>query len=414
MFISIILSGLNMENRREIKKLIRYLGIFLIACSIFISGVFIGRLNLKSLNDVNYLITGELKSEYQNVDVNIIWETWQKLQQEYLSSSEIDPQDLVYGAAKGLVSSLEDPYTAFLTPSEVMEYYKSNAGEYEGIGATLKQEGSYVAVESPIDGSPAEKAGLKPSDLILKVDDVDVVNKSVYEVVSLIRGDAGSSVIIEVYRSEEQKELVFSIKREKIDIDNVSYEDLGQGYYLVKIYKFTEADLEQFNAMWDKVISEISSKNPKGIIVDLRNNPGGYVSAVEYALGDFIGSGKVVFYEEGKNGVKVEHKIARNGKLLDVPLLVMVNAGSASASEIFAGAIKDHGRGKVIGEETVGKGVEQKLITLSDGSILQVVFQRWLTPLGKNISKDDPITPDIIIEDEELTNAKALEILKSE
>jgi len=404
-----------MENRKEIEKLVRYVGSFLLICAIFILGFYIGRANpdASSYSSPEYILTGDIKNQYQEVSVNILWETWQRLEQEYLAATKIDPQNMVYGAVKGMVSSLDDPYTAFLTPEEVVEYFKSNAGEYEGIGATLMQDGAYVKIESAVDDTPAQKAGLKAGDLILFVNDEDVYNKSVYEVVSKIRGEAGSNVKLDIFRESEQKELEFNITRAKIDIDNIALDDLGNGFYKIKIYKFTENSVEEFNRIWDSIVTELVSKNPKGIIIDLRNNPGGYVSAVEHVLGEFLDKDKVALIEENKNGVRVEHKVDRVGRLLNVPLVVMVNGGSASASEIFAGAIQDYNRGEIIGQKTVGKGVEQKLLNLSDGSMLQVVFQRWLTPLGKNISKDDPIQPDVVLEEEDLTDTKALELLNN-
>lgn len=402
----------NISDKFSNNPMLKNIGAFLLISAIFVVGIYIGRMNPdpKELDAKGYSITGDLKSEFENVDVNILWEVWQKLEDEHISS-EIDPKNLIYGAVKGMVNSLDDPYTAFLEPSEVSDYKDSNAGEYQGIGATLKQEGSYVGVESPVDKSPAQKAGVKAGDLILKVDDKDMYNKTLYEAVSLIRGEAGTNVKIEIFRPADQKEYTFNITREKIDIDNIELEDLGNGYLKIKLYKFTESDIQEFIKMWDSVVSQALAKNPKGIIIDLRNNPGGYVSGVEYVLGDFIPAGKIALIEETKNGVRTEHLIQRNGRLLNVPIVVMVNSGSASASEIFAGAIQDYGRGKIIGQKTVGKGVEQKLVTLSDGSLLQVVFQKWLTPMGKNISKEDPITPDLIVEDENLNDQKAIEIL---
>lgn len=404
-----------MENRTEMKKLIKYIGSFLTICAIFISGFYIGRANpdLSSNSSPEYILTGDIKNQYQEVSVNILWETWQRLEQEYLAATKLDPQNMVYGAVKGLVSSIDDPYTAFLTPEEVAEYFKSNAGEYEGIGATLMQDGAYVKIESAVDDTPAQKSGLKAGDIILFVNDEDVYNKSVYEVVSKIRGEAGTNVKLDIFRESEQKELEFNITRAKIDIDNIALSDLGNGFYKIKIYKFTETSVEEFNRLWDSIVSDIAAKNPKGIIIDLRNNPGGYVSAVEHVLGEFLDKDKVALIEENKNGVRVEHKIDRVGRLLNVPIIVMVNGGSASASEIFAGAIQDYDRGQIIGQKTVGKGVEQKLLNLSDGSMLQVVFQRWLTPLGKNISKDDPIQPDVVLEEDALTDSKALELLNN-
>ncbi len=396
-------------------KLIKYLGVFIIVVTVFMIGVVIGKQDwlFQGQPEIGnqYLVSGDLKSEYNNVDVNILWETWSQLENEYIDTIK-DPQKLVYGAAKGLVDSLEDPYSAFLTPSETEEYKKNNAGEYEGIGATLRQEEGFVLIESPIDNSPAQRAGLKPGDLILEVDSNNVEKKSVYEVVALIRGKAGTQVNIKIFRTSDRKEYDFSITRASINIDNISVEKLEDGVVKIKILKFTESDLVTFNALWDESIEKALAYNPKSIIIDLRNNPGGYVSGVEYVLGEFLAKDKLIFMEESKSGVKVEHKVSRDGKFLTIPLVVLVNQGSASASEIFAGAMQDNGRAKIVGMPTVGKGVEQKLISLSDGSMLQVVFQKWLTPSGKHISKDEPIVPDYEIDDAQEQDLKALELVK--
>lgn len=398
----------------EAQRLVKILGGFVIVVLIFLGGFFIGRVSLQQqfpyAAQNQYKLTGELKEQYQGADLNILWETWAQLDREYINS-DIDAQKLVYGAVKGSIASLGDPYTAFLSPDEAKEYYKTNAGEYEGIGATLKQEDNMVAVESPISHSPAEKAGLLAGDIILKVDGVDVSNKSVYEVVGLIRGKAGTQVVLNIYRPAKQEEKEIPITRAAINIDNIEVTDLGSGIVKIKILRFTESDVASFYKLWDKAVSDALAKNPKGIVIDLRNNPGGYVSAVEYVLGDFISKGKIVFIEESRTGGKVEYKVSRDGRLLDIPISVLVNQGSASASEIFSGAIQDHARGKVVGMPTVGKGVEQKLITLSDQALLQVVFQKWLTPNGKNITKDEPIKPDFEIEDQAAQDQKAMELL---
>jgi carboxyl-terminal processing protease len=320
---------------------------------------------------------------------------------------------LVYGAVKGMVSSLNDPYTNFLTPTDTQEYQKSNEGIYEGIGATLRQEGSYVVIETVMDKSPAQKAELKSADVIMEVDKVDMENKTVFETVSVIRGTAGTKVEIKIWRQSTQKEIVVEITREKIDIDNVEFEKVDSNIGKVLIHKFTEDNVSTFNGLWDSVVKEIQESGVKKLIIDLRNNPGGYVSSVEYILGDFIPNGSVIFMEENKGGIKIEHKVDRTGRLLDIPIVVLVNEGSASASEIFTGAIQDYNRGKVIGMKTVGKGVEQKILSLSDGSMLQVVFQKWLTPNGRNITKKEPIVPEIIEEDYKKQDEKALEILNN-
>jgi len=390
--------------------------IFISLCAFFGTGFVVGRIDLsksiiKNLEN-KYALTGDLKSEYNEVNVNILWEAWSKLETEYISDNT-NAQDMIYGAVKGLIGSLNDPYTNFLTPKETETYQQSNKGEYEGIGATLRQEDKYVVIETVIDKSPAQKAELKSNDLIMEVDKKDMTNKSVFDVVTLIRGDAGTQVELKIWRQSTQKEFSVTITRSKIDIDNIEFSKINDSIGKITIRKFTEADVNSFNLMWDKVVGQVQESGVKKIIIDLRNNPGGYVSSVEYVLEDFIPSGSVIFIEESKGAVRIEHKVNRLGRFLNIPIVVLVNEGSASASEIFTGAIQDYARGNVIGMKTVGKGVEQKLLNLSDGSLLQVVFQKWLTPKGKNITKKEPITPDIEIEEYKEQDSKALEVLNS-
>ena len=402
--------------KKPTRQLLKYSFVFIGVCALLGAGFVLGRIDFyKSVTENlqnKYTLTGDLKSQYKNVDVNILWETWSKLENEYINSN-IDEQNMIYGAVKGMVGSLNDPYTNFLTPQDTVEYEKSNQGIYEGIGATLRQEGAYVVIETVIDNSPAQKAELKANDVILEVDKASMENKTVFEVVALIRGTEGTSVELKIWRQSTQKEFVISVTRAKIVVDNIEFKKLDSNVGMLTVHKFTEQDVNAFNQLWDTVAKEIQDSGVKKLIIDLRNNPGGYVSSVEYMLGDFISKDKIIFIEENKGGIKVEHKVERTGRFLNIPIVVLVNEGSASASEIFTGAIQDYARGKVIGTKTVGKGVEQKVLTLSDGSILQVVFQKWLTPTGRNITKTEPITPDIIEEDYKTQESKALELINS-
>lgn len=400
---------------QQTKAVTKVIIVFFLVVMFFLGGFLLGRLDLQSADGQSgsntasqYRVRGDLKTEYKDVDVDLLWEIWDIIESEYIES-DVDGQELLYGAARGLVTGLDDKYTAFLSPDETSQYLSSNKGEFEGIGTTLRQEGEFTVVESPIDGSPAQQAGLQPGDLILEVDGNDVQGKTVYEVAATIRGEAGSDVILALFRPDSAERYEVTITRAKIDLDNITLEDLGDGYYKVKIFKFTEESVEAFNSQWDAIANELAGKqNVKGIVVDVRNNPGGYVNSVEYVLGDFLKEGLIIFQEEDRAGRVVNHTVRRQGRLLDIPVTVITNEGSASASEIFAGAMQDHSRATVIGTQTVGKGVEQRLITLSDGSTLQLVFQKWLTPSGKNISADDPIIPDIEVEDYEEQESRAL------
>lgn len=394
----------------------KFLVIFLFIIAIFLAGFYVGKINLFGRAEIvpdKYQITGDKPTERKNVDVGLLWEVWSEIENEYIDSKNIDGQNLLYGAVDGLVKGLDDRYTSFLTPEETEEYLSGNKREFEGIGTTLAQEGEFVIIESPIDGSPAQKAGLKPNDVILEVDEVDMQGKSVIEVAQNIRGEANSKVLITYYRPSNNETKDVEIIRQKIDLKNIEVVDLENGIKMLKVYQFTEADVETFNREWDANIDQILKDNPKGLIVDLRNNPGGFVDAVRYSVGEFLPKGSIVFQEEDRAGRKTQYKVNREGRLLEIPMVVIVNEGSASSSEIFAGAMQDNDRALVVGTKTVGKGVEQKLINLSDGSMLQIVFQKWLTPKGRHINEDEPITPNHEVEDSEEQEKKALEIILS-
>lgn len=393
----------------------KYLLALLIAIFIFIAGFYAAKIEI--FNPVigrmtNYQVTGELKNDKNGVNVNLLWEIWEIIEQEYIDPERIDGQQLLHGAANGLVEGLDDKYTNFLTPEEKQEYLSANKREFQGIGTTLAEEGDFVVIETPVDGSPAQRAGLKPKDVILKVDGQDVKGKTATEVASLIRGDANTKVIISYYRPATNETNEVEIVREVINLDILEIEDLGQNIVSLKVYQFTDADVETFNREWDEKIAEVIQRNPKGLVVDLRNNPGGFVDAVRHSLGEFLPKGAVAFQEENRSGKRTSFKVNKNGRLQDIPVVVLVNEGSASSSEIFAGAMQDNNRAKIVGAKTVGKGVEQRLINLSDGSMLQIVFQKWLTPQGRNINTDEPIVPDFLVEEPEEQVQKAIELLK--
>jgi len=312
-------------------------------------------------------------------------------------------KDLDYAKVKGIIDALDSKYTSFLTPEETKAYKISENPNFEGIGISLKFDGENTQVETVLSNYPAEKAGIKSKDIITKVDNESVLGKLPAEIASKIRGKAGTSVKVEVVRSDSFDNLSFDITREAIDIDNISYKKLENGIYRINIYQFVDESPEILNKSWDRIVSEISAdKDIKGIVLDLRNNPGGYVFSVKYIMEEFFKNGTTLFKEKQKNLDEVVYKDLRLGKFEDIPLTLIVNEGSASASEIFAGAVQDNKRGEIIGKKTVGKGVEQQLLELDDGSMLVVVFQQWLTPTGRNVTPEDPITPEFEVDFTEL------------
>ncbi len=406
----------------------RQLAISLTALSLFL-GIFVGFIfayayfNSTNDNQTNNSSLDSGISEYINEEylANII----NIFNEKYINNVEdLSKEDVTYGLVKGFVSSFDDKYTNFLDPEEASEYLSQSTGDFQGIGVTLAYDGQNTYVETLLKGNPAEIEGILPGDVILKVDDKDVAEMLPSQVAVLIRGEKGTNVKLDILRVKDSvpETLQFQIERNLIDIDNITWEKLEDGTIKINIAQFNDETLESFNKTWDKVVNEILDieENPENIVVDLRGNPGGYVYSVRYVLEDFLSDGKIIMKERSNRGEIKEYKDRRKGSFEESNLYVLVNEGSASASEIFASAIQDNERGTIIGKPTVGKGVEQELIKLEDGSLLLLVFQEWLTPNEKRINEDSPIIPDFEVEytvedykknDDKQLN-KALELVK--
>ncbi len=346
-------------------------------------------------------------SNISNLDADFFNSVTKVIQDNYIGDVPAT-KDLTYGAVKGFLDSLGNEYNSFLTPLEAQDYLQSRNPNIEGIGVTLKYDGENTVIETVLPNYPAAKAGMQSGDVIIEVNGEQVTGQMPTVVATKVRGEAGSEVKVKVFRADsEQAQIDFTVKREKIELDNISYKDLGNGIYRISITQFLDTTAEEFNQKWDNIVNEINNKgNVKGIVMDLRSNPGGYVYSVRHVLEEFLGNGKILMSEEIKNKPKNDFRDARTGNFEQTPVVVLVNEGSASASEIFATAIQDNQRGKIVGKKTVGKGVEQQVMTLDDGSMLILVFQKWLTPSGRNIDPENSVTPDYEV-DYTQENAKA-------
>lgn len=349
-----------------------------------------------------------------NADFSIFWRAWDLVEKNF--DGNIDYKNMVYGAVKGMVSSLGDPYTAFLTPEEANQLQDDLSGTISGIGAEVAVKNNQLTVVAPIDGSPAKKAGILAGDNILKIDDTETKGMDVGTAVSKIRGEAGTKVRLTVQRGDTTKEL--EITREKLTVKSVSSEIKNGNVGYVKISRFddnTTADLRS-------ALDGFQSKNVKKIILDLRDNPGGYLDQSVSVASEFVKDGVIVSEKKDvTNGKSSDYKALAGGKMTaeDVKIVILVNNGSASASEIVAGALKDHNRAILVGEKTFGKGSVQEIEDLAGGAKLRVTIAHWYTPNGKNISKEG-IAPDAEVK---LSDAdfnanrdpqleKALELLK--
>lgn len=357
----------------------------------FISGFFVGATFSVIINYAAYGIrsNSSLNKELpKNLDYSSIEELYDNLRLNY--DGELEITEILDGLKYGLAESTGDPYTVYLSKEDNEEFDSDINGTFTGIGAELIEENNVVVIATPLSGFPAEKAGVKARDIILKIDGEDATQLKVSEAVKKIRGEKGTEVTLTLLRDGDQLEI--TITRDVISIPSVKSE-IKDGIGILTIYRFGEDTAELTN----KYADEYVSKKVKGVIVDLRNNPGGYLDQSVSVASLWVERNNLVVEEKrGQVTVKKDLAIGDN-KLKNIPTVLLVNGGSASASEILAGALKDYKLATLVGEKTFGKGSVQQIIDLSDGTALKVTVSSWHTPKGQNINKDG-IVPDAELE----------------
>ncbi len=351
----------------------------------------------------------------QNVDFSLFWEAWNLVNEKYVDTSKLDKTKMIYGAISGMIKALGDPFSSFMDPEESQQFSDDMQGTFEGIGIEIGMKNNILTVISPLEGTPADNAGLRAGDKIIKIGDTMTSDMSVDEAVTKIRGPKDTEVTLTILRESDNNPKEIKIMRGTINVKSVKLELRNDGIAVVKISKFGDDTTSEMN----KVASQILSAGSKGIILDLRNNPGGYLESAIDISSKFVPEGMTVVSEENREGQKDDYK-ARGGDILDgIPVVVLVNSGSASASEITAGALRDDLGSPLIGKKTFGKGSVQQLEKLSGGSTLRVTVARWLTPGGEYIMEKG-IEPniDIDLSEEDYNNDrdpqmdKAVEVLK--
>ena len=360
----------------------------------------------------------ELKGlkESEKIDLTLYWNVFSKLKEKYVDAEKLTNEDLLYNSIKGMLSATDDPYTVFMDPEENKAFDEDIEGTFEGIGAELGIKQGILTVVSPLKDSPAEKAGLRVGDKILKVNDESTADMSIDDAVSRIRGKDGTEVKLTVYRAEsEEKTKEITVTRGVIKVESVTLEMKDNNIAYFNVVRFGDDTAIVFNRLLREVPRET-----EGIVVDLRNNPGGYLDVAIDLASLMLPDGKVVVIEEDKEGQKKNFYSRGEDKLSAIKTVVLINEGSASASEILAGALR-HNRENVtlVGQKSYGKGSVQELIELSDNTSVKITVARWLTPNGEQINEKG-IQPDIEVEltDEDYEQNrdpqldKALEILK--
>ncbi len=372
----------------------------LLATSAFFSGLQIGggALEAGSMEAGLFSFWKKDTDVSEKVDLTEFWEVWNTLEEKFVSASTTDthtPQERIEGAIKGLVRSYGDPYTVYLPPSDAEYFDEEISGNFGGVGMEVGIRDELVTVIAPLPGTPAAKAGILPKDVLVKIDDTDTNGMSIDEAVKLIRGEEGTTVTLTIYRAGEVEMLTIPVVRAKIDIPTIKYEEKGD-VFVIALYSFNATAHEKMQEALRAYT--LSGKNK--LILDLRGNPGGFLQSAVAIASYFLPAGKVIV-SEGEVGAGEGEVFRSSGKSLGefIPkeMLILVDGGSASASEIVAGALQEHGVAKLLGQQTYGKGSVQELVDLDSDASLKVTIARWFTPNGRSIS-DGGLTPDIKVD----------------
>ncbi len=409
-------------HKKELKKFIPGVVLILILTSSFFIGFYSGRQKNSSSANIfkaiayseeakQFILNGDKPKE--TFDANMYFEVWDAIKQGHVDKNKIKDRDLFYGSLKGLAQSVNDPYTVFMDPEAAKEFADDMAGTFEGIGAEVGMRNDIITIIAPLEGMPAQKAGILAGDKVYAINGEPTMGLTVDEAVKKIRGEKGTDVVLTVIREAGEGAKEISITRDVIIVKSLKTE-MRDGIYILKLSNFNDDTLFLFN----QAVDEILEKKPKGIILDLRNNPGGYLDTSVSLASEWIEEGPIVAEQFGENR-RSEYPARGLARLKDYKTVVLINTGSASASEIVAGALRDYKKATLVGEQTFGKGSVQSLQSLSDGSSLKVTVAKWLTPAGDFINEKG-ISPDVLVEltvDDINNNLdpqldKALEILK--
>jgi len=419
-----ITDNITKSNRRPSLqfKLVRSVLIFtIIVTLVFIGGYYFGRKGFVAEynGEQNVTINRQQPTQYEDLDFGLFWRVWDTLEANYLLRDDINRRDLVYGAIAGMVKAVGDPYTFFLPPKENTIVQEDLSGDFEGVGIQIGFKGNKLAVIAPLPGTPAEEAGILPGDLIAGIIDetrgidLNTSGISLNDAVETIRGPAGSKVTLVITRDNLEEPLLIDVLRKKIDVPSVTFDYIeleGRKYAHVKVLRFVMQTKEE----WDKFAqSVLSDPEVDGIILDVRNNPGGIMQAAVDIAADFVDTGTVIVKEENSTGNSFDYKTESLPRLAKYPVYVLINEGSASASEILAGALRDVLGTQLVGEKSFGKGTIQEPRQLEGGAGLHITTNRWLTPNGHWVH-DVGIVPDVeVVNDLETETDEQLETVLS-
>ncbi len=381
----------------------------------FAGGFYLGlNQNVRLKKEANL---ANMQSTLPQTDFAPFWTVWSLLDEKYPNASEITDQDRVYGAISGLVGSLNDPYSTFFNPEDTKLFEEDIAGNFSGVGMEIGLKDKILTVIAPLKDTPAYKAGMKPGDKILKIDDKETNNLSVEKAVKLIRGEKGTTVKLTIFREGDTEPKEIKIVRDVINVPTLDTET-KDGVFIIRLYSFSANSPELFR----KAVKEFAESGNDKLLLDLRGNPGGYLDAAVSMASWFLPSGKTVVTEDyaSDEKPKVYRSEGYNVFNDNLKFVILIDAGSASASEILAGAMQDYKKAILVGEQSYGKGSVQEVVEVTPETILKITVAKWLTPNGNSISKkgltpdyEVKITKDDIEKKNDAQEVKGIEILKN-
>lgn len=383
-----------MEKNQNKYKVVLLASVFVIAS--FGLGMYFGKQNSRA-NNLDNLSVLNSTSSVSNLDMNTFWTVWKTLNDKFVYTQKnakvINDQDKLYGAIKGLTAAYGDPYTVFFPPDDSKAFANDISGNFEGVGMELGIKNGNLVVVSPLKNTPAYNAGVKAGDILVTIDGKDTTDMSVDNAVKLIRGKAGTDVKIKFARGDKATPVELKITRGVINVPTVDTEIKGD-IFVIKLYNFYANAADLFRG----ALREFAQSGKNKLIVDLRGNPGGYLDAAVDMASWFLPLGKTIVKEDfdGKQDQQIYRSKGYDAFNSNLRMLIIVNEGSASASEIFSGAMQEQGVAKLVGTQTFGKGCVQELLPITADTSLKVTVAKWLTPTGRSIS-DGGLTPDYVV-----------------
>lgn len=379
----------------ELLKILRKnINILLVVGVFFFLGFYAGLSHQPAINKVMG-IYGKETAVVTKTDFSPFWKTWNDINEKYPDAVKISDQDRIYGAISGLVKSLNDPYSVFFNPEDTRLFEADIAGSFSGIGVEIGIKNKILTVVAPLKDTPGYKAGIKSGDKILKIDKTTTADMTVEKAIGLIRGEKGTMVILTILRGEEKEPREIKIIRDIINIPTLDTELRPDGVFVIKLYSFSANSADLFRL----ALKKFSESNTDKLLLDLRGNPGGYLDAAVDMASWFLPNGKTVVIEDYGNNAKqkIYRSTGYNVFTDKLKFVILMDGGSASASEILAGAMQDNGLAKLVGEQSYGKGSVQEVIKITPDTILKITIAKWLTPNGTSISLKG-LTPDYKVE----------------